>query len=367
MKRSISRWIPAFLAPVLVAATAIGVSMSAGADVSLPVKTASELLQFINTNPNISLSGEITKTANLGLPPVNLLPNISQAAVDQMKKTLPKAMSDFIPKASVSGNLATILGLLSGTQQANVYYNGPSLARVQILDQMSERDFILNGGNAWFYDATQQTALHYTVSDTDKSTSDAQLLNLFSQNASQLPFDVLSPSSIANYFLNQISPSTSVTVGENAQVAGRGVYVLTLTPKSEGTLVSSVTMSIDGATGVPLAVAVNAVGQSAPAFSVAFTSVNFAPSDPSMFAFTPPAGVTVEQLTTPTMWKNDVPPTSTPSDTDQAALQAEASKLRSEGWAAVLEIPASQVSSQELTSIEANPYFNNLTKQVVGE
>jgi len=323
-------------------------------------------LQFINTNPNIALSGEITKTANLGLPPVNLLPNISQATVDQMKKTLPKAMSDFIPKASVSGNLATVLGLLSGTQQANVYYNGPSLARIQLLDQMSERDFIVNGSDVWFYDATQQTVLHYGINDATKEQSDEQLLNLFDENSSQLPFDVLSPSSIANYFLNQIGPSTSVTVDQNALVAGRAAYELTLTPKTEGTLVASVSIAIDGVTGVPLAVDVDAVGQSAPAFSVAFTSVSFAPSDPSLFAFTPPAGAVVTQLTAPSAWKGSEQPSPAPSSSEVTAAQAEVTKLKAEGWSAVLQVPASQTLTNGLASFEANPYFTNLTKAVTG-
>ena len=366
MKRSVSRWIPAFLAPVLVAATAIGASMTAGADVSLPAKTASEVLQFINTNPDVAFSGEVTKTASLGLPPVNLLPNISQAAVDQMKKTLPKAMSDFIPKASVSGNLATILGLLSGTQQANVYYNGPSQARVQILDQMSERDFVVNGPDAWFYDATQQTVTHFKMTNAEKTQADNGLLTLFTQNASKLPFDVLSPSSIANYFLSQITPSTNVSVGTNALVAGRGVYQLTLTPKTSGTLISSVVISVDGSTGVPLAVTVNAVGQSAPAFSVAFNSINFAPSASSIFAFGPPVGATVQEIKAPSAPANDAGGNYVPTSADKAAAEAQIAKLKAEGWSAVVEIPQSQISAQSLASIESNPYFTNLTKAVSG-
>ena len=90
MKRSAVRWIPAIVAPLVVAGSVIGVSVSASAGVALPVKTPSQILQFINKDPNIALSGTVTKIANLGLPAVNLLPNISQATVDQMKKTLPK-------------------------------------------------------------------------------------------------------------------------------------------------------------------------------------------------------------------------------------------------------------------------------------
>jgi hypothetical protein len=65
MKRTAIRWIPAVLAPVLVAATAIGLSGSATASVDLPDKTASQILQFINTNPDIAFSGKVVKVADL--------------------------------------------------------------------------------------------------------------------------------------------------------------------------------------------------------------------------------------------------------------------------------------------------------------
>jgi outer membrane lipoprotein-sorting protein len=366
MKRSISRWIPAIVAPVLVASVAVGSSVASSAEVVLPDKTPSQILQFINTNPNVAFSGKITKVANLGLPAVNLLPNISQASVDQMKKTLPKGMADFIPKASVQGNLAIVLGLLAGTQQANVYYNNPSLARVQLLDQMSERDFVANGKDLWFYDATQQTVIHQSVDKADLVKDQSRLLSLFNENASKLPFDALSPASVADYFLQQISPSTTVSAGKNVLVAGRGAYELTLTPKSTGTLVSSVSILVDGINGVPLSVSINAVGQSNPAFKVSFDSVSFGASAPSIFAFAPPVGATVQELAVPGSEGQMNKQMQTPSAADKAAALAEFEKVKSEGWSAVTEIPASQIPSKELALIKSNSFFNVLTKPVNG-
>jgi len=366
MKRSISRWIPAIVAPVLVASFAVGSSVASSAEVSLPDKTPSQILQFINTNPNVAFSGSITKVANLGLPAVNLLPNISQASVDQMKKTLPKGMSDFIPKASVQGNLAIVLGLLAGTQQANVYYNSPSLARVQMLDQMSERDFVVNGNDVWFYDATQQTVIHHSVNSGEVTKDQSRLLSLFNENSSKLPFDALSPASVADYFLQQISPSTTVAAGKNVLVAGRGAYELTLTPKSTGTLVSSVSILVDGRNGVPLSVVVNAVGQSNPAFKVSFDSVSFGASAPSIFAFAPPTGASVQELAVPATGDHMDKQLQAPSAGDKAAAQAQFEQAKSEGWSAVTEIPTSQIPARELALLKSNSFFNVLTKPVSG-
>ena len=63
MNRTFVRWTPAMLAPVLVAAAAIGFSGQASAVVDLPNKSASQILAMINTNPDISFSGTVIKRA----------------------------------------------------------------------------------------------------------------------------------------------------------------------------------------------------------------------------------------------------------------------------------------------------------------
>ena len=155
MSSNFKRWTPAVVVPVLVASAIIGSKVSASADVALPDKSASQVLQLINTNPNISFSGQVTKVANLGLPNINLIPTISQSTVDQIAKNAPKGMSDFIPKATVQDSLTTAIGFLSGTQKANVFVDGLTKARVQILDPMSERDLVRNGSDLWYYDAAK--------------------------------------------------------------------------------------------------------------------------------------------------------------------------------------------------------------------
>ena len=96
----------------------------ATASVDLPDKSASQILQFINTNPDIAFSGKVVKVADLGLPPMNIIPDISQSMVDQMAKNAPKEMKDFLPQASAQGELALALEFLGGTHRANIYVDG---------------------------------------------------------------------------------------------------------------------------------------------------------------------------------------------------------------------------------------------------
>ena len=77
MSRNRRRWVPAVLAPVLVAGSVFGFSVQASASIDLPDKSASQILQMINTNPDIAFSGRIVKKASMGLPPMNIVPDIS--------------------------------------------------------------------------------------------------------------------------------------------------------------------------------------------------------------------------------------------------------------------------------------------------
>ena len=354
------------LAPVLVAAAAIGFSGQASAVVDLPNKSASQILAMINTNPDISFSGTVIKRAAMGLPPMNIIPDISQSMVDSMSKNMPKEMVDFIPKASAQGELALALEFLAGTHKAHLYVDGTSKVRVQVLDLLSERDFIRNGADIWFYDAGKSLVKHSVINPADEAQVRSEADNFFNTNESKLPFDVSSPAQVADYVIKQAGPYATFTVGSDARVAGRGVYQLTMTPQSTTSLVRSATISVDALTGLPLAVAINAVGQNEPAFEVTFETVTFETPAPALFAFTPPVGATVQEVAVPTQQDLMKYTSKAPSPTDEKEAVAQLEKLREQGWSAVLEIPADKVPAQFSAGIKDNKLFTELTKPVAG-
>jgi len=366
MKRNILRWIPAVMAPVLVAASAVGFSVSANAAIDLPDKSASQILQLINTNPDISFSGRVVKKAALGLPPMNIMPDISQASIDQMAKSMPKEMMDFLPKASAQGELALALEFFAGVHTANIYVDGVNKARLQVLDLISERNFIRNGADLWFYDASKALVQHSVIDPAQEEQAKKDALGLFNANSAKLPFDATSPAAVADYFLSEAGKDTVFTVGKDAKIAGRGVYQITGAPRNAGSLVASVTISVDAATGLPLAVVVKAVGESTPAFEVAFESITFAKPDASNFNFVVPAGSKVEVVPVPTRDAIEkLAAGKVPTAADKARAQAEAEKLIAQGWSAVVEVPTDMVPAQ-ITQLKENALFAELTKPVAG-
>ncbi len=366
MKRNILRWIPAVMAPVLVAASAVGFSVSASAAIDLPDKSASQILQLINTNPDLAFSGRVVKKAALGLPPMNIMPDISQASIDQMAKSMPKEMMDFLPKASAQGELALALEFFAGVHTANIYVDGANKARLQVLDLISERNFIRNGSDLWFYDASKALVKHSVIDPVQEEQEKKDALGLFNAYSAKLPFDATSPAAVADYFLSEAGKDTVFTVGKDAKIAGRGVYQITGAPRNAGSLVASVTISVDAATGLPLAVVVKAVGESTPAFEVGFESITFAKPDASNFNFVVPAGSKVEEVPVPTRDAIEkLAAGKAPTAADKARAQAEAENLIAQGWSAVVEVPTDMVPAQ-ITQLKENALFAELTKPVAG-
>ena len=366
MKRNILRWIPAVMAPVLVAASAVGFSVSANAAIDLPDKSASQILQLINTNPDLAFSGRVVKKAALGLPPMNIVPDISQASIDQMAKSMPKEMMDFLPKASAQGELALALEFFAGVHTANLYVDGVNKARLQVLDLISERNFIRNGADLWFYDASKALVRHSVIDPIEEAKAKKDGLALFDANSAQLPFDATSPAAVADYFLKEAGKDTVFTVGKDAKVAGRGVYQISGSPRKAGSLVASVTISVDAATGLPLAVVVKAVGESTPAFEVAFETITFAKPDAANFNFVIPEGSKVEEIPAPTRDAVEkLVAGKAPTAADQARAKAEAEKLIAQGWSAVAQIPAEMIPAQ-FAELQQNTLFTELTKPVAG-
>lgn len=373
ISRNTRRWIPAVLAPVLVAGSVFGFSVQASASIDLPNKSASQILQMINTNPDIAFSGRIIKKANMGLPPMNIVPDISQSMIDEMAKKMPAEMSDFLPKASAQGELALALEFFAGTHKANIYVDGPEKMRLQVLDLLSERQFIRNGNEAWAYYAGKAMAQHTVLDATEVANAEAEARSFFNANSGKLPFDYTSPAAVADFILAQSDKYSTLSVASDIKIAGRGAYQITITPKGNESLVASATLSIDAATGLPLAARVMAVGQSSPAFEVAFETITFETPAASNFNFTPPAGTRVVEVPAPTKadvlreLANATKGKKVPTQAEAEELaNAKLEDLMAQGWGAVAQVPADQVPAELRTLQESNSLYQELTKPVTG-
>ena len=105
----------------------------------------------------------------------------------------------------------------------------------------------------------------------------------------------MTPQQAANEVLAKVGPTTTVSSDTNVTVAGQAAYQLVLAPKSASSLVGQIRIAIDGTNDVPLRVQVLAKGAKSPAVQIGFTSISFVKPAAANYAFSPPAGATVQQ------------------------------------------------------------------------
>jgi outer membrane lipoprotein-sorting protein len=221
-----------------------------------------------------------------------------------------------------------------------VWVDGPSHVRVQVIDQLAERDAIRDGSDLWLYQSSGKKVTHATVPahDAEKATPTPDAT-------------ALTPSQLAQRFLDAVDPSTKVTLGDTVSVAGRDAYDLVLTPKADETLVGRVSIAVDGKTGIPLKVSVTARGASAPAFEAGFSAFSDQKPDSSVFSFSPPKGATVTEQKLPSG-----------GEAAQAKGTHPRPTVTGEGWATIVALPAGSAPA----SVVDDPLFAQLTQPVDG-
>ena len=321
MSTSWKRWVPAAAVPLVVVAAAVTLPLSANAAGDLPEKSAADLLTFVAESDTTAFSGEIQQTSALGLPDLSALGGSGSGMQG--------------PDGASAGD--ALMELATGSHQARVFVDAEQGARLQVLDRLAERDVVATKADGvWIYDSSENSATHLLPPTGDAASQPEA-------PAGEVP----TPSSIAEQLLAAIDPTTTVAVGSDVRVAGRDAYELVLTPRDSGTLVGSVTVSIDGETGLPLGVAVTPVGGTAPAFSVAYTSIDVSAPDAAMFSFTPPAGAEVTEKAAPVHDESAAPV----EGTEPATAPEGDVTTTGTGWGSIVELPASDAES--LASLDA--------------
>ncbi|HEX3223229.1 MAG TPA: hypothetical protein VHR35_11725 [Nocardioides sp.] len=303
-----ARWaVPAAAAVAVVGVGPLLHAVTADAHGSLPPRTAAQLLVDVRNAQVKALSGTVVETTDLGLP---ALPSIGGRG----------------------GNAASFSSLVSGSHTMRLWYAGPDRVRLALLGQLGESDLVRNGTDLWAWSSHDNTATHWTVPAGEHATP---------SGPASLPGSVMTPQQAAEAALKAIDPTTQVSTDPTARVAERSAYELSLVPRDRRSLIGSVKIAIDGATGIPTRVQVFARGASTPALQVGFTSFSTSAPDPSVFGFTPPPGATVKQGSLPSAG-------SAAPHRRAHHLAAASPTVVGKGWTSVLvaDVPSGRTSGQ---------------------
>jgi len=337
--RAWNRWLPALLVPAVIAAGTLISAAQAGAAPDLPAKTAEQVLAMIGESTVQAFSGSIEQTSKLGLP------------------ALPAGLSRGSGRGTAQANAsAAALELVTGSHTARVYVDGPTDARIQVLDQLAERDVVRHGSDVWLYDSQANTATHLVL---PQAPTQAEVGSV----PTRVKVDTIpTPPEVAKRMVAAIDPTTEVTVDRATTVAGRDAYTLTLRPRSSSTLIGSVSIAVDAASGLPLSVDVQARDQRDPAFALAFTSLSLDRPSAERFEFTPPAGARVEEQAIGSHPAVSGPAHSSEPDGAATPPSAVPPALSGTGWETVVEIAAADVP----VGLVASPLLSQATRAVAG-
>ncbi|MGL5858638.1 MAG: LolA family protein [Angustibacter sp.] len=251
------RWSVPVTVAGLVAVAAVWGDRAASAEPSLPALSARDLIVKAERADVRTLSGTVRVTAELGFP------------------------------ALPTGGSGEWMSLLSGTHTVRVFVDGPRRQRVDLLGNLTQASVIRSDQDLWAWSSARRTVTHTRRATEGAPGSLAELTR---------SLDKLAPQQLADQALAALAPSTTVEVGRSARVAGRPAYVLWLQPQHPASTIGSVQLSVDADTGLALRVVITPRGSSQAALDVGYTALDLRAPSSDTFAFRPPPGATVEQL-----------------------------------------------------------------------
>ncbi|MDJ0381484.1 sigma-E factor regulatory protein RseB domain-containing protein [Streptomyces sp. G-G2] len=271
--RKASRYaVPVVVLGVAVATVGLVPAFANASGPDLPKVTAQQLIEKIAASDTQQLSGTAKISTDLGLPSL---------------------ATGLLGGGGVTGGSANpedkVAQLAAGTHTFKVAADGPDRQRLTFLDGKDEYSLIHNGDEVWGYDSRANEAFHEKnagakAGERAKEHKTADRLGT-------------SPAQLAEQALKAAGPTTDVSVGDTAQVAGRDAYQLVLKPKASGSTIGSVQIAVDAKNGVPLRFQVLSSQGGKPIVDVGFNKVDFVKPAADTFTFTPPKGAKVKEGT----------------------------------------------------------------------
>ncbi|MFD3698969.1 outer membrane lipoprotein carrier protein LolA [Streptomyces sp. NPDC058646] len=271
--RKVARYaVPVAVAGVAAATVAMVPAFANAGGPDLPKVTAQQLIEKVAASDVQELSGTARLSTDLGLPTI---------------------ATGLLGGGGVAGGSADpedkVAQLASGTHTFRVAADGPDRQKLTFLDGKDEYSLIHNGADVWGYDSKSNEVFHEKAEPgRDGGKGEGKDHKTGDRLAA-------SPQQLAEDLLKAAGPTTDVSVGDTAQVAGRDAYQLVLKPKQSGSTIASVQIAVDARNGVPLRVQVLSTQGGKPIVDAGFTKVDFAKPSADTFAFTPPKGAKVTE------------------------------------------------------------------------
>jgi outer membrane lipoprotein-sorting protein len=190
--------------------------------------------------------------------------------------------------------------LLSGAS-GRVWISKDGKVRLELQQEKGDTEIYYDGRTVSMYDTSANTLYRYTPSSEDGWTSYAPL------NKTQAAPDTSStdqhePPSVAKIeeAITRLKQHVNVSGATPSDVAEQPTYTVRVSPNEGGSLIGGAELSWDANHGIPLRAAVYSTTSSSPVIELTATGeVSYAPVASSVFEFTPPPGVKIQEVKLP--------------------------------------------------------------------
>lgn len=306
-------------------------TLSASASPHLPAISAAALVTKVERADVRHFSGSVRWSADLGLPSLS-------SATDGGGQSV----------STTSG--FDVTSLLSGTHDFSVATDSPGKLRVSAASTLQESDLVVNGDQAWISESSTGHVRHLVAASGASTHRDP--------TGEQAAGSAVTPQAVADALIAHLrAAGTEVHTSTPVMVAGHAAYELVLAPdrstaSGAASTVREVAIAVDATTGMVLRVTVDAVGQSAPALQVGFTSLSYATPSASDFAPLTGLSTTTTVVHAP---KSEHRSSASPAGSAPSVVGAH--------WGAVVVIPAA-ATARELGRNQAE--IDSLTTAVSG-
>ena len=190
--------------------------------------------------------------------------------------------------------------LLSGAS-GRVWISKDGKVRLELQQEKGDTEIYYDGHTVSMYDTSANTLYRYTPSTEDGSTSYGPL------DKTQAAPDTSStdqhePPSVAKIeeAITRLKQHVNVSGATPSDVAEQPTYTVRVSPNEGGSLIGGAELSWDANHGIPLRAAVYSTTSSSPVIELTATGeVSYAPVASSVFEFTPPPGVKIQEVKLP--------------------------------------------------------------------
>jgi outer membrane lipoprotein-sorting protein len=188
--------------------------------------------------------------------------------------------------------------LLSGAS-GRLWIAKDGRVRLELQAEKGDTQILYDGHTLQLYDAASNTLYRYTLPAREGGSS-ADGTSSGDNSGSGSPAEHREVPTLAKIeeAISHLNRHASVSGATPVDIAGQPAYTVRISPNEPGSLIGGAELSWDAVHGVPLRAAVYSSSSPAPVIELSATEISYGPVASSVFQFTPPAGATIDEVST---------------------------------------------------------------------